>query len=100
MVFDIDYQNNSLEFGCCIDKDFSKKGLMRESILILEKFFSKQGAHHFTMKCANDNLASKHLIESLGYELEGIQKENRLYIGAKEYRDTLIFGKIANSFIR
>ena len=81
MVFDIDCQNNSLEFGCCIDKDFSGQGLMRETILVLEYFFFKQGAHHFTMKCANDNISSKHMIESLDYKLEGIQKENRLYIG-------------------
>ena len=94
MAYDIDYQNNSLEFGLFMDKAYTKQGLMREAVLALEYFFKEQGAHHFTMKCANDNENSSKMIQSLGYQLEGTQKENRLYIGDTKYRDTLIFGKV------
>lgn len=94
MAFDIDYQNNSLEFGSFLDEEFCKKGLMREAVLALEYFFIQNGAHHFTLKCAGDNQNSLKSCEKLGYTLEGIQKENRLYIGDTKYRDTYIFGKI------
>ena len=67
---------------------------MREAVLALEYFFIQNGAHHFTLKCAGDNQNSLKSCEKLGYTLEGIQKENRLYIGDTKYRDTYIFGKI------
>ena len=100
MAFDIDYQNNSLEFGIFIDKQFSKRGLMHEGILTLEYFFVQNGAHHFTLKCAGDNITAQKSFEKLGYNLEGVQKENRLYIGDIKYRDTYIYGKVINDVSR
>lgn len=97
MAIDIDYQNNAVEFGRFIDKEFSGKGYMKEANLLLEDFFIKQGAHHFTLKCASDNLNAQKSHEKLNYNLEGIQKENRLYIGDTKYRDTYIYGKIINN---
>lgn len=97
MAIDIDYQNNSVEFGRFIDKDFANKGYMREATLLLEDFFIKQGAHHFTLKCASDNINAQKSYEKLNYNLEGIQKENRLYIGDIKYRDTYIYGKVINN---
>ncbi|MBD5398407.1 GNAT family N-acetyltransferase [bacterium] len=97
MAIEIDYQNNSVEFGRFIDKNFAKNGYMKEANLLLEDFFIKQGAHHFTLKCAGDNENAKKSHEKLNYNLEGIQKENRLYIGDTKYRDTYIYGKIINN---
>lgn len=71
----INFLNQSAEFGYWIRLSESGKGYMTEAVLALEKALFEAGMHRLTICCDVQNYASANVAKRAGYELESIAKE-------------------------
>lgn len=72
----IDIHNNSVCVGLDIHKDFRGKGHARTIYnLVLEEYFEQRQFNRVWLMVADYNERAKHLYETLGFVLEGIQRQ-------------------------
>ncbi len=91
----IDWRNSRCELGYWIAQEYEGQGKVSEAISILEKECFKIGFHRIEIRCSSRNLKSAQVALRNGYVLEGILKHEM--IENKQYRDTMIFAKLAGS---
>lgn len=75
---DIDTYNRKCHFaGIVIDPQYQEGFYMVEAnLLIMNYAFMHLGMNRMTGKCLEEHLSSRVMMEMLGYELEGIEKES------------------------
>lgn len=93
-LFDFDPRNLRAGIGIVIlDKDDRNKGIGTEAISLLTDYaFGTLGLHQVYANVLEDNSASRHLFEKLGFEHTGTKKSWTHVEGG--YKDQLLFQKI------
>lgn len=82
------------EIGYWIDSRFSGKGYMTEAVQAIANFaFVKLKARRVEIRCDSKNTKSRRIPEKLGFELEGILKNDDFSADGKWLRDTCIYAK-------
>ncbi len=93
-LFDFDPKNNRAGLGIVIkDLNSRNQGIGNESIKILMDYvFFTLNLHQIFANVAEDNEASIHLFEKLGFEKVGVKKDWILVNGS--YKNEILFQKI------
>lgn len=93
-LFDFDPKNNRAGLGIVIkNSDKRNQGIGKQSInLLIEYAFSNLNLHQIFANVAEDNEASIHIFEKLGFENVGVKKDWILVNG--KYKNEILFQKI------
>ncbi|WP_409297961.1 GNAT family N-acetyltransferase [Peribacillus sp. SCS-26] len=82
------------EIGYWIDSRWAKKGYMTEAVKGLTSFaFEYFSAKRVEIRCDPENAASRRIPEKLGFQLEGVLKNDSLSADGLNVRDTCVFAK-------
>ncbi|SET01637.1 Protein N-acetyltransferase, RimJ/RimL family [Oceanobacillus limi] len=91
----IDWDIPKFEIGYWIDTRHSGKGYVTEAVEGIANFaFRELNAKRVEIQCDAKNVKSRAVPERLGFELEGILKNDELSVDGKELRDTCIYAKV------
>ncbi|WP_404451390.1 GNAT family N-acetyltransferase [Virgibacillus necropolis] len=94
-LHDIDWDVRKFEIGYWADTRFSGHGYMTEAVAGLTEFtFNELQANRVQIQCDTRNSKSCAIPERLGFELEGIIRNEDLSIDGKGLRDTCMYAKI------
>ncbi len=96
-IFNIDWENRNAEIGYWLGKKYWKKGLMSEAVrLILGFAFEELKLHRVSATIFEDNVASKRVLEKVGFKLEGKRREARLKFG--KWHNELLYGILESDY--
>ncbi|WP_411345735.1 GNAT family N-acetyltransferase [Paenibacillus sp. WLX1005] len=91
----IDYQVKKCELGYWIRSSCSGHGYMAEAVeALIELGFERLGFRRMAIQCESTNWKSRALAERLGFELEGILKNEDLSADGLRWTDTCIYAKV------
>jgi ribosomal-protein-serine acetyltransferase len=91
----IDWGVRKFEIGYWIDTRFSGNGYMTEAVQgICDFAFVELKARRLEIRCDTKNSKSRAIPERLGFDLEGVLRNEDLSVDGIELRDTFIFAKI------
>lgn len=83
------------EIGYWIDQSKEGKGYMTEAVQAITNFaFTQLGANRVEIRCDEENVKSRSVAERVGFELEGILRQDSLSVDEKSLRNTCIYAKI------
>ncbi|HWE31318.1 MAG TPA: GNAT family protein [Polyangia bacterium] len=91
-VHSIAWMHNRCELGYWILGEYEGQGYMSEAVACLETACFTLGFNRVEIRCSSANARSANIPKRLGYQLDGILREDMIEDG--EYRDTLIFAKL------
>ncbi|MDR1691430.1 MAG: GNAT family N-acetyltransferase, partial [Rickettsiales bacterium] len=91
-VINFDQKNLVAELGYLLFDEFVGKGYMQEAVKILEKELFAKGVNRIEIQVDTFNSRSVNIAVKLGYEFEGVLRENRLENG--QFQDTNMFSKL------
>ncbi|MFN6464240.1 MAG: GNAT family protein [Nostoc sp. DedVER02] len=79
-------QEHSAEVGYEVASNFWRQGIMTEAVhTILQFGFKKMGLHFVVAQVMLNNIASKKLLEKLGFQSQGVLKQHGFFKG--QYHD-------------
>jgi ribosomal-protein-alanine N-acetyltransferase len=85
--------------GYILNRSYWGHGYATEAAkALVDHLFNELGVHRVYASCDPENHASVRVLEKVGMSLEGRLRENMVIRG--EYRDSLIFGILANEWKR
>ncbi|MCF6138281.1 GNAT family N-acetyltransferase [Pseudalkalibacillus berkeleyi] len=91
----IDWDVPKLELGYWIDTRYAGKGYMTEAIQKLTEYAQHDlKMRRVVIQCESENKRSRSIPEKLGFELEGILKNDDLSVDGKRLTDTCIYAKV------
>ncbi|SFF55469.1 Protein N-acetyltransferase, RimJ/RimL family [Halobacillus alkaliphilus] len=92
----INWEIPKLEIGYWINTSKSGKGYMREAVASLTEYaFKELKCVRVEIRCESENLKSRSIPERLGYDLEGILRNEELSVDGQRLTDTYIYAKVA-----
>lgn len=98
-IFQIDWRVPKAELGYFIDKDFSGKGLMTESLRVVLRFaFHQLQLAKLIIRTATDNIASQRVARKCGFRREGDLRDDFCLPGG-ELADTVLLGLTRAEFL-
>jgi len=84
-----------VEIGYWIDTRFSGKGYMQEAVQKLTHFaLDDLGCRRVEIQCESENYRSRAIPEKLGYNLDGILKNDDLSVDGKHLTHTCIYSRV------
>ncbi|WP_347549719.1 GNAT family N-acetyltransferase [Pseudalkalibacillus hwajinpoensis] len=91
----IDWEIPKLEIGYWIDTRFSGNGYMTEAVDVLTDFAKNElGCRRIEIRCDRENDKSRSVPERIGYQLEGILRNEDLSIDKLKVTDTCIYARV------
>lgn len=94
----IDWSVRKFEIGYWIDTRMSGNGYMAEAVGKLTKLaLNELNGKRVEIRCESTNDKSRAVPERLGYELEGILRNEDLSVDGERLTDTCVYGKISGS---
>ncbi|CAH0346717.1 GNAT family N-acetyltransferase [Bacillus sp. CECT 9360] len=94
-LHNIDWRIPKFEIGYWVDTRFSGSGYITEAIKGLSSFaFDELKARRLEIRCESTNHKSRLIPERIGYELEGILRNEDLSADGKRLTDTCIYSKV------
>lgn len=94
-LHNINWDIPKFEIGYWIDTRFSGKGFMTEAIEVLTRFAIQElNSKRIEIRCESSNMKSRMIPEKLGFELEGILRNEDFSADGKKLTDTCIYAKI------
>ncbi|MCL6220697.1 GNAT family N-acetyltransferase [Zunongwangia pacifica] len=91
---DTDRLNQKTEIGYWLSEAHQKQGIMTRSVAKLCDFaFQELGLNRIQIKCAEGNISSSKIPQSLGFKLEGIEREGEILTG-NVFTDLQIYSKL------
>ncbi|KIL50997.1 GNAT family N-acetyltransferase [Jeotgalibacillus campisalis] len=91
----INWDVRRFEIGYWIDSRMSGQGYMTEAVEGIARFaFTTLDAQRVEIRCDAENKKSRSIPEKLGFELEGILKNNELNPLSKKPIDTCVYAKV------
>lgn len=94
-LHNIDWDVRKFEIGYWCDTRLSGKGYLTEAITGLTEFtFNELKANRVQIQCDARNHKSCAIPERLGFELEGIFRNEDISVDGKELRDTCMYAKV------
>ncbi|PFA67688.1 GNAT family N-acetyltransferase [Bacillus sp. AFS015802] len=92
----IDWSVPKFEIGYWIDTRMSGNGYMGEAVGKLNDFaLNELGGKRVEIRCESTNDKSRAIPERLGYDLEGILRNEDLSVDGERLTDTCVYGKIS-----
>jgi len=91
-----DTKHKRAELGYWLANDYRGKGYMMEAVSLLEKELFKAGINKIIIHNDVRNIGSVNVAKNLGYELEGVLKQERWSSYEKRFRDINCFAKFKN----
>ncbi len=90
----INYEDNSAQLGYWICKDYQKKALMREAVVLMTRYLleEKQMERVFVY-CEAGNARSLQLPKALGFQENPILKDFTVNLISKQYNDVYVFSR-------
>ena len=89
----VDLKNRKAELGYWLAGDHRGKGYMAEAVSLLEQELFKAGINKIIIHNDVLNTGSVNVAKKLGYELEGVLKQEKWLPSEKRYRDINCFAK-------
>jgi RimJ/RimL family protein N-acetyltransferase len=97
-LFDIDRTHGRAEIGCWVYEPHRERGYATAACrLLLQYAFDELRLHRIDAVAYHQNAASRALIESLGFEHEGVRRDAAYIDG--EYADVHEYGLLASEFL-
>ena len=94
----IDWSVPKFEIGYWIDTRMSGNGYMAEAVgKLTELALNELNGKRVEIRCESKNDKSRAVPERLGYELEGILRNEDLSVDGERLTDTCVYGKISGS---
>lgn len=94
-LHNIDWDVRKFEIGYWIDTRYSGNGYMTEAVRGICDFACNHlDARRLEIRCDTKNSKSKLIPERLGFELEGVIKNEDLSVDGSELRNTYLFARI------
>ncbi|MCC5802307.1 GNAT family N-acetyltransferase [Rossellomorea vietnamensis] len=94
----IDWSVRKFEIGYWIDTRMSGNGYMAEAVgKLTELALNELNGKRVEIRCESTNDKSRAVPERLGYELEGILRNEDLSVDGERLTDTCVYGKISGS---
>ncbi|MBX0356100.1 GNAT family N-acetyltransferase [Halobacillus sp. Nhm2S1] len=91
----MDWDVSKFEIGYWMDTAHSGKGYMREAVDALTAYaLNDLGGARVEIRCESENKKSRVIPESLGFELEGILRNEDRSVDGKRLTDTCIYAKV------
>lgn len=91
----MDWDVPKVEIGYWISTKHSGKGYMTEAVEALTAFAAREfGARRVEIRCDPDNVKSRRIPEKLGFQLEGVLRQDDVSADGRSLRDTCVFAKI------
>jgi len=91
---DSDKQNKRTELGYWLSDVYQKKGIVTQSVQTLCEFaFDELGMNRIQIRCAVGNIPSKKIPQSLGFVLEGVERDGEKLTGGI-YTDLEVYSKL------
>ncbi|MGM9988981.1 MAG: GNAT family N-acetyltransferase [Bacillaceae bacterium] len=91
----IDWDVRRFEIGYWIHSDYRKKGYMTEAVAGIVKFaLDELQARRIEIRCDVENANSRAIPERLGFELDGILKQDSMSADGTRLTDTCIYSII------
>ena len=81
------------EIGYWILGDFEGKGFMSEAVSTLQKKLFSLGVHRIQIRCSTENSRSSNIPKSLGYHLDGVERESVFASG--RYHNLEIYSRLS-----
>ncbi len=92
---DIDWDIPKLEIGYWVDTRHSGKGYMREAVGAMTQYaLNELKFARLEIRCESENMKSRAIPEALGYDLEGVLRNEDLSVDGERLTDTCIYAKI------
>jgi len=86
-----DRTDHRASIGFDLRRSFWRRGIMREALIAILQFgFDQMLLNRIEADASIDNIASIHLLQSLGFQQEGIQRQQ--YYEDDQYHDLVLFG--------
>jgi RimJ/RimL family protein N-acetyltransferase len=92
-AFNIAEDHGRCEIGYWIAAQHEGQGFMREAVATLEKELFRVGFHRIEIRCEPANQRSASIPEKLGYQLDGILRQELFHQG--RYIDSKVYSKLA-----
>ncbi|TMU87584.1 GNAT family N-acetyltransferase [Bacillus sp. BHET2] len=94
----IDWSVPKFEIGYWIDTRMGGKGYMKEAVgRLTELAISELKGKRVEIRCESTNVKSRAIPEQLGYELEGVLRNEDLSVDGERLTDTCVYGMISES---
>jgi len=96
-LFKIDKVIRKGEVGYWISKENSGKGITKKSVQAILKYaFEDLNLNRVEARIATLNEASKYVVKSIGFQLEGVMRQDSFI--NKKYHDMEVYGILKNEF--
>lgn len=92
----VDKKHKKVELGYWLANDHRGKGYVMEAVRLLEQELFKNGFNKTIIHTDVRNKNSINVAKKLGYELEGVLKQDRWLAYENRFRDTNCFAKFKN----
>ena len=89
--------NNSLQIGFIINKDYQDQGYGSEAVKAVADRMLADGVHRLYSECASDNIKGQHVLENAGFVKEGTLRQYIPYVkpdGSFQWKDVIIYSKL------
>ena len=83
------YGVDSVELNCYLSEDYARQGYMREALSCVLRHLFEAGAERVAARVFAPNIASRRLLESLGFRQEGMLRRAVRGYGGLVFDDTL-----------
>lgn len=83
------YGVDSVELNCYLSEDYARQGYMREALSCVLRHLFEAGAERIAARAFAPNIASRRLLESLGFRQEGMLRRAVRGYGGLVFDDTL-----------
>lgn len=91
----INWEVPKFEIGYWLSSEKEGAGYMTEAVAGLSNYaFQELGARRIEIRCDEKNIKSRMVAERVGYELEGVLKQNSLSMDGKNLCNTAVYAKI------
>jgi RimJ/RimL family protein N-acetyltransferase len=91
----IDWDVPKFEIGYWIDSRMGGKGYMTEAVgRLTDLALTDLKGRRVEIRCESENIKSRRIPEQLGYELEGVLKNEDLSVDGKRVTDTCVYGLV------
>ncbi len=96
-IFNVDWESRNADIGYWLGKKYWNKGLMSEAIRLILRFaFEELKLHKISATIFEDNVASRRVLEKVGFKLEGKRREARLKFG--KWHNELLYGILESEY--
>lgn len=90
-VMNINWVTGKSELGYWINSENEGKGLISESVKLIEDYIFSRGFNKIEIRCTEDNLRSIAIAKKFNYHFDGKIRDDLYEHG--EFRNTLVYSK-------